>query len=424
MTLLKSNNNKDFFVRVCSIAIAFWCCIPSLNDILGCIFSKESSIMALMYIVASFVFLLLWLYSLIKFESRMPIFTLVFLFLVSSFYFFTYFLGLSNIEPQYFFCYFITPLLFFTTFMIENLIDVKKIIFWISILPLPAIIFERQIFEVDNRLTISMGTSYNFLTPCLACLVYLTMYLFKERNRRSIFYLPVAIINTFYLIQLLRYGSRGPVICMISFIILVLIIKYDWNKGRIRLSRLKTFVIVGLFVVLIANFWNILNLLSSYLNSNFLSKMIRLYSENNVLNNRDVEFGLAFSGIIEKPIFGHGISSFEYYTGYPYPHNLFLQLLYDGGMVLFFAFMIPMVLLFVQMFKKCKYNDFVLFTYLFSYAVIKSLVSGNIWENNKLWILFALSIAMNFQNSKSTESIQFISDSRGINYANRYFNIS
>ena len=144
------------------------------------------------------------------------------------------------------------------------------------------------------------------------------------------------------------------------------VFKYDSKKEKIEFRGAWAIVAIVLFLFLAMYFWEILEFASKYINSNFINKMLKLRAEQNVSNNREDLYTLSFNLIPNHPIFGHGISSFAFYTGEVYPHNLFVQLLFDGGIVLFLLVAIPLLSLVLNLFKKCDFELVPIFTFLFS----------------------------------------------------------
>lgn len=89
-------------------------------------------------------------------------------------------------------------------------------------------------------------------------------------------------------------------------------------------------------------------------------------------------------------LFGHGISTFAANTGMAYPHNFLLQLLYDGGFLLFCPVAIPLVWYAVGTLRRCNRSTWMLFLLLFCSAVIRALFSADLWKQELLWFSFGI----------------------------------
>ena len=112
-------------------------------------------------------------------------------------------------------------------------------------------------------------------------------------------------------------------------------------------------------------------------------------------NNSDLSSGrgeiyeIAFAGFSNSPIFGNGIGSFDNYSG-KYPHNLFLQQLYEGG----FLWGVPMIFIVIFSFVKLNSNMDKQFRYFLIYLITTSivhlLVSSYFWSSSIYWFLMGL----------------------------------
>jgi O-antigen ligase len=119
-------------------------------------------------------------------------------------------------------------------------------------------------------------------------------------------------------------------------------------------------------------------------------------NENDVTSGRDVIFKLTTLAISQNPLLGYGIDQFENNTGIVYPHNFILQLLYDGGLVLTFLVIFPVIRGIVKLFKTCSYNEFIVFVALFFASVPGGLLSGDLWTMVTLWVFFGAVFSKQF----------------------------
>ena len=301
--------------------------------------------------------------------------------------------GKSNLDLSFYIVYFIIPTLLIPNLYSNKKLSLKTIILTISVAPIFSVFYISKIFSRDYNNAITMGTSYNYLTPVMACITYLLYYFKNQSLKNKIIYLIfVSIPNLIFLFQIFMYGSRGPIICIFVLLFIKFIFKFDKDIRQFSINNIKFLLALILLFILVTNFWTLIGQISNYIDSNFISKMIKLHETDNVLNNRDAEYSLAMTMIPDKLLFGHGISSFEYYTGYSYPHNLFLQLMFDAGIICTVLVLVPIIFYILLGLKNISYDVFVFNSFLFSYAFVKSMFSGNIWENEKLWLLFSMCI--------------------------------
>lgn len=137
-------------------------------------------------------------------------------------------------------------------------------------------------------------------------------------------------------------------------------------------------------------------LASRSLSVRFIDKLLALHREGDILNGRKACYRAAWEGIFAGAfpmLFGHGISTFAANTGMVYPHNFLLQLLYDGGLLLFCLVAIPLAWRAVGTLRRCECNTWMLFLLLFCSAVIRALFSADLWKQELLWFFFGILLA-------------------------------
>ena len=103
---------------------------------------------------------------------------------------------------------------------------------------------------------------------------------------------------------------------------------------------------------------------------------------------RDILYKKAAVGIVDSPIWGHGIGSFDNYSG-AYPHNIFLQLMYEGGIILTIPLLILLIKGFMSLFSfkyQQPYRNFLLL--LFCSGVIELFLSSFLWMSICLWLFY------------------------------------
>lgn len=350
------------------------------------------SLMSFLYLVFGVILLVFVIYNILSKTTIYLNFLLTIVILVLMFIFSSNGKVESSLETMEFILYVVLPIFFIAYLEV----DVKTLLKASIISPCLAVFNLSSIFALrqytDN---ISMGTSYAFLFPIICSIAYLKCYYPKDKTKSKVKILPFIIIDFVMLITVFLHGSRGPLLCMATAFFLFAFLEVK-EEGGIKLkNKLLFFVFMILFFIVVVYFWNILKFINSIFaqsgsSINFVRKLLELKSENNVLNGRLVEYSMALSGIMERPILGHGMSSFTYYTGAAYPHNFLLQLLYDGGVCLFLWFIFPFLVGLRNFIRNCKKDSFVFGIVLISYAIPSSLFTGDLWKKPILWGLFSL----------------------------------
>jgi len=104
---------------------------------------------------------------------------------------------------------------------------------------------------------------------------------------------------------------------------------------------------------------------------------------------------VVLSAFWELPIFGHGISSIFYNSGGQiiYPHNMLLQIVYDGGLLMGLVF-IYILIGFIRNCVKSQDDQSKLLLFLGTITIPKMLFSSDMWTNLSFFILCGLCIKL------------------------------
>ena len=275
--------------------------------------------------------------------------------------------------------------------------DYIKVIKYSLVLTAPAILVLNKVFAHGFNQPITMLMSYSALFSVICALAYLGYYR-KTDGKAQRLYIPLAMIQMVYLYELVVYGSRGPLISIIIFLAICYVVRPNTLGRRLHWKKvlMLTLIIVGVLVIS-QNFTSILNgvyeLLSArgiYIRA--LTKSIVYLEQSDITRGRSEIFSTALKGIWHSPVIGNGLDMFYANTGFVYPHNLFLQLAYDGGFILISIVTVPAVYGSYLVFKMKNYDIFLLWLVLFSVAVVGSLFSGDVWMRYVLWFFVAFCI--------------------------------
>ena len=303
---------------------------------------------------------------------------------------------------------------FFGIFMVASFIipgliriDLKTFLMALFIMPSVGIFYLNQIFisSVAEEGILSMGISYCLLIPVLANLVYLRYFFLSESRLIQLIILPFTAINIYYLVQMTMFGSRGPLFCIILLIAAFLIFKVN-DDSKISINRRRlSLLIIGAFIVFIC-FSQLLQLINDFLSDysislNAVDKFLIMEENGDMSNGRKGISKVAWEGIWNSPIIGHGISQFERNTGIIYPHNFIIQMLYDGGLVLTLVVFVPIFKSLKRKIRIINKHDFICLMLLFFSSVPGALFSGDLWQSNILWLFsgFVLSKSTIYENT-------------------------
>lgn len=382
-----------------SFSVAFFAVVPTINMILARIGSMgDEALLTPLYALS--LFFIGVSVVLCRQYTKKPglLFVIVFVSVLMFFFLSQTFRVRTTLSPVFFWLYTVI------SFVIPQLVipDVKKTLQYMMIMPAFGFFFLSKVFQLRDSGAIGMDLTYSFLVPIIATIVYLFFYLKEDKHSIRIFMYFIVGINLIYFLYCLLWGSRAPALSVFLCIVFLLCVKISPNKLGFKLK--KSFMVWGLLVlVFVVYFVDILYLISGILknmnlDSYSIDKMINLYELDNLSDGREEITKYSWIGISDSPIWGHGISASERFTYHTYPHNFLLQLLLDGGVVLFLLVMMPMVIRIVQMKKTSTFNENVLVFTLFFASVPGAIFSLDLWANSRFWLFMGFLLSVTFSN--------------------------
>jgi O-antigen ligase len=178
-----------------------------------------------------------------------------------------------------------------------------------------------------TALTYDMVFSYLMLVPMIILSYKLLFIRFK---------LSDVVLVIFAIITVVIVGSRGPLLSYFVYLLLLFV-----NFVRINRFKAKSFVLVVASTIIISTFMLNLNSYVSQFNNQLIklgiqSRTIYLLLGNNIdfLTGRSEIFADTVNKILLNPILGYGIGGDRVFLNGTYPHNIFLELFTQFGIVL------------------------------------------------------------------------------------------
>ena len=393
---VSQNRTKALFLT--SILLALFIDTKILNLIILAAFPSLSGVMAAMYFVIVLVLFIIGIFFQRRSLTKLRLSYIGICLLCILWYTMTdVFVATPSVSVP-FFCIFMVA-----AFLIPGIIriDMRTFLLTLLIIPSLGVMYLNRIFlnEILEEGTVSMGTCYALLIPVLGDLVYLRFYYRKESKLMKILMLFFAAIYVFYLIQMAMFGSRGPILCVVSLILSFFIIRIDDNR-KISFSKGKTFIIIITLIFLISSFTAILLMLQDFLATfdislNVIDKFLRLEDNGDMTNGREVLSQMAWDGIMASPIWGNGTSQFLNNTGEVYPHNFLIQMLYDGGIILTSLVLFPLIRTLTRKIRVISAEEFICLLLFFFASVPGALFSGDLWNADTLWMCFGFILSRN-----------------------------
>lgn len=373
-----------------SLLLSFILMIGVLNSTLNYSFNISSNSNLYLLLVELFMILVIICFHnklTIKF-SKLTIFISI---MIIALYIVSYIRnpGIYPIGQLLFFC--LIPLFSFSRNINAKL--VLEYCMWLSLLSVFCLngIFSVQ-YEGINQ--ISMGSTYGICVSIVAAVIHFFLY-YKESSKGI---KALYLYQLFLLIKVINVGNRGAILEVILTFIVMFISPFRWREEKEKHTLKKIMIMWILMIGIIIIFLNLDGILI-FLNKlcinlfgsapSFLIKSNSLLESGNLNNNRTKLYNDALNLILREPIAGYGMRTFSLYTIFPWPHNLFIQLIFDGGIFFF----IPMTLLIIIMIKEVilskfnRKNDYAISIFLLLMVFPRLFVSNDIWITPFLWCL-------------------------------------
>ena len=207
----------------------------------------------------------------------------------------------------------------------------------------------------------------------------------SKRKTRKFQILRIFIAAVQFTVSLYS-GGRGGFVLILASILAVFLYEIIINKKWIG-------IVYGL-ITMVALFF-ILDYLSAY-NQLFKAGLERIFDfigpggiNWSGTSGRDVVYQRAINLILERPVFGYGFSGGTY-NGVLSTHNLFLEILVDGGLV-YLCIWIFMLINFAQkLLRKIKINsEYVLIAAIFLGDFVNLTFSTIYWRSTAIWFVLA-----------------------------------
>jgi len=401
-TIRKENNLVSFMQ-------AYLLSLGGLNQIMGIFLEKSDGIMVMNLIPLAALMMLHFITSDKKRDLNMSKKGLLFVYyIVSVIVVYKYAFRHTTYSYTYALVYCFVPV--YLSFYKVNVEKILKymMLFSVLVLPISGEFFEKGGFYYE---TIGMSTTYNILPFVIAAALHFWYY---KKNAGLLTWIGYAI-NIYYLIQIVLYGNRGPLIALVAFGLLLLLHKAV-SETRMNKNALRTMIVTilagALLIYVINNFVDILIAVDGWLDSfgieiNALTKSIHKLRKGDLSNGRNWILEYTLKGINEHYLVGNGISTILYNSNgaVVYPHNLFYQLWYDLGVVV----SVPMFYLvgraaYITIFKSNLRKDYsVIMILLFTISIPRLCFSTEFWTTIPFWFLIMYTISPNIYGMKDDE---------------------
>ncbi len=270
--------------------------------------------------------------------------------------------------------------------------DTEKFFRYLSFFSILPLFFYNDIFiemtSTKHNTNISMGLSYSLFPMLLAPVFHFCFYRKLAKKYMYIIY----VIAAFLLVNLIFKGNRGILVSCI-FAMAIVFIRGDGNVKKSGYSIMRIVVVAILTSLVVVYFYEIVEWLEKVfdnwgIEANFVNKILSLKNKGDVSNGRKMAYEFVINGILEKPVLGHGISTTFYNSGYRYvyPHNMFLQLFYDGGVILAVPVIYVLGRALLYAFVGKDREEAMFCTFMFSICLPRLMFSADVWQSEIFWM--------------------------------------
>lgn len=232
------------------------------------------------------------------------------------------------------------------------------------------------IHNLNNQTEYLMGLGYSLTLPVLI----LILFKLKKKNYLDIILIAITIL------YIVLFASRGPLISiMIAFV-------YTPIRNAVNdRKKLRLFLIITLLLFSAIFYKEIIILIvNCFQNIGFNSRTLEVISSDLFHDSgRTQIYNVLIKQIVENPITIRGINS-EYLLTGGYAHNIFIELLYQFGIVFGFPICIFILVKSIKTFFSAKSSKDIITLIFFLCSIPCLLVSSSLWINYSFWIWLAL----------------------------------
>ncbi len=407
---MEKRNNLISFLQ------AYLLCIGGLNQLLGIALKRSDGIMIMNLVPVALILALHFFTADKKQDLNMNKRALLFVYYIVSI------IVVSKYAMRYTTFSYTEALVycFIPIYLSFYKVDTEKLLKYMMLFSVLVIPFSERFFK-DNGInyeTIGMSTTYNTLPFVVAAIIHFYYY----RKNATLFTKMGYIANAYYFLKIVFLGNRGPLISLMVLAMLLYLRRFD-EKGALKQNAGKTIfftLVVGIGAIYIVN--NIETIVISFdawlksigIELSAVSKTVAKMNAGDISNGRSNLFSYVLEGIRERWMIGHGVASITYWSNGAiiYPHNLFLQMWYDVGVLI----SIPLLYLTLRSFKTAVYtsglkkNFLAVFIMLFTLSIPRLCYSSEFWVNLPFWLMLMYSISPNIYEEAEEALIEKIAE--------------
>lgn len=229
---------------------------------------------------------------------------------------------------------------------------------------------------------------------------------FGENYKRSSFirtgfYRVLSILFLFIQIYgVIATGARGAMLLVLLYIFVIFILSMNNLKIFVKYSSL-----ILTFGILILIFFPTLS--ETPLINNSWERIFAYLGEDGInwegTSGRDEIYKNVLSAISDQPVMGYGL--FNYSNVIKLPHNVFLEVILQGGILYLIIFLIGLTASIVKLHKIIQKNkQFLIYFILFCYPIIMLMFSGTYMSNGLFWFMVSFVYSLDIDSLNNAET--------------------
>lgn len=191
------------------------------------------------------------------------------------------------------------------------------------------------------------------------------------------------------------FGSRGVMLCLLSYIGIRIFMKLETIQAKIVFSSLAV-VLLGIV------FWGfqMLDTSNEIVDNSYILSSLK--NGTFFQSTRSTIYKNSLEMILEKPVFGWGLAG-EFFILGTYPHNFFLEIMIDFGILLGAAFSIYVIYKTIIAFKTQQNNIKELLAILLCAGFFPTMLSGSWFLEWKLFLFWGLVFSVTSKKNKKRD---------------------
>lgn len=294
---------------------------------------------------------------------------------------------------------FMTVPCYFLGLLYSDFKDIEDLMYKCSVIVLISNAFYLVFYLSSGKMLLTDNMDWAYKVLPSICLI--VNHLFDKKSKMSV---CMSILGCFMLLAL---GTRGPILCLIIFVIL----KYIKKNGIKKSVCIACVVLIVVELVLSSSAFNtqMLRMGKKLENAGFSPRIVEMLVLRNISdgNGRDSIKETLVEKIKEKPFTGYGIFSdrkltkglidYEYSTKYTegtYAHNIILEFFCDYGVVLGMILLVIVCLLIFFSFKKIENENSGGFLTFVVCGFVHLFVSGSYLQSTMFFCLLGICTAI------------------------------